>query len=122
MILQQIRERAGSDIQHIVLPEGEDPRTVRAADICSRDKIARISVLGNEEKVRAAAAKAGANLNGVTIVDHRKSADFGRMATLYYELRRAKGDLRPANCDVRTTTCELRRANCDLRTATLRRF
>ncbi|MCC6826397.1 MAG: phosphate acetyltransferase, partial [Acidobacteria bacterium] len=36
MILQQIRTRAAADPQHIVLPEGEDPRTVQAADICSR--------------------------------------------------------------------------------------
>ena len=91
MILQQIRARAAADIQHIILPEGEDPRTVTAAEICSRDKIARITLLGNEEKVRAAAAEAGANLNGVTIIDHRKADDFGRMATLYYSLRRAKG-------------------------------
>jgi len=91
MILQQIRTRAAADLQHIVLPEGEDPRTVLAAEICSREKIARISIIGNEEKVHAAANDAGANLNGVSIIDHRKAADFGRMATLYYSLRRAKG-------------------------------
>ncbi|MBK9156312.1 MAG: phosphate acetyltransferase [Chloracidobacterium sp.] len=91
MILQQIRERAAADLQHILLPEGEDPRVLAAAEMCSRDKIARISVLGDDEKVRAAASAAGANLNGVAIIDHRKSADFARIATLYYSLRRAKG-------------------------------
>lgn len=91
MILQNIRSRAAADQQHIILPEGEDPRTLAAAEICSRDKIARITVLGNEERVRTAAAEAGANLNGVTVIDHRKAAEFGRIATLYYDLRRAKG-------------------------------
>lgn len=91
MILEQIRQRAAADIQHIVLPEAEDPRTLQAADICTREKIARITLIGDEEKVRAAAVAAGANLNGVEIIDHRKSADFGKMATLYHELRRAKG-------------------------------
>jgi phosphate acetyltransferase len=91
MILQQIRTRAAADPQHIILPEGEDPRTVQAADICSRDKIARITLIGSEEKIRAAAADTGANLNGVSIIDHRKAADLVRVATLYYELRRAKG-------------------------------
>lgn len=91
MILQQIRSRASADLQHIVLPEGEDPRTIQAAEICSRDRVARITVIGNEERVRAAAAEAGANLNGVAIIDHRKADDFGRVATLYYSLRRAKG-------------------------------
>lgn len=91
MILQKIRERAAAALQHIVLPEGEDVRTVEAAATCARDGIANITVLGNDENVRELAAQAGANLNGVNIVDHLKAADFGRMATLYHELRRAKG-------------------------------
>ena len=91
MILQQIRQRAASDLQHIILPEGEDERTVQAAEICARDRIAKITLLGDEEKIREAARISNANLNGVEILDHRKSADFGKMAMLYHELRRAKG-------------------------------
>ena len=91
MILEKIRRRAAADLQHIVLPEGEDSRTVQAAEICVKNKIAKITVLGNEEKVREAARVAGANLNGAALVDHRKAADFGKMAQLYHELRRAKG-------------------------------
>ena len=91
MILQQIRQRASNDIQHIILPEGEDVRTVAAAEMCARDRIAKITVIGDEEKIREAAQAANANLNGVEILDHRKSADFGKTATLYHELRRAKG-------------------------------
>lgn len=91
MVLQKIRERAARDLQHIVLPEGEDARTVEAAATCSRDGIAKITVLGNEENVRELATQAGANLNGVNIIDHRKAADFVRMATLYHQLRRSKG-------------------------------
>ena len=91
MILETIRSRAGADIKHIVLPEGEDARTLHAAEMCTRDGVAKITVLGSEEKIRSLAADEGVNLNGVEIIDHRKSADFARMATLYYELRRAKG-------------------------------
>lgn len=91
MILEKIRQRASEDLQHIILPEGEDARTVQAAEICVREKIAKITVIGNEEKVRQLAQEAGANLNGVEILDHRKSDDFGRIATFYHELRRAKG-------------------------------
>ena len=90
-ILEKIRSRAASDLQHIVLPEGEDPRTIQAAEMCARDQIAKITVLGNEGKVREAARLAGANLNGVELIDHRKSADFGKIAQFYHELRRAKG-------------------------------
>jgi len=91
MILQQIRQRAASNQQHIILPEGDDPRTIQAAEMCVRDRVARITVIGNEEKVRALAGDTGTNLNGVDILDHRASADFGKIATLYYELRRSKG-------------------------------
>ena len=91
MILEKIRRRAAQDPQHIILPEGEDARTLNAAEMCVRDKIANITVIGDEEKIRQTAAQTNANLNGVNILDHRKSADFGRIASLYHELRRAKG-------------------------------
>ena len=91
MILEKIRARASENLQHIILPEGEDPRTVEAAAVCVENKIARITVIGNEEKVRELARESGSNLNGVEILDHRKSHDFGRMAQFYHELRRAKG-------------------------------
>src|ERR687894_2511950 len=91
MILERIRERAAADPQHVVLPEGEDPRTVVAASIVTRSSIARVTVLGDEEKVRAHARAAGADLAGVNVLDHTKASDFERVAALYHELRRAKG-------------------------------
>jgi phosphate acetyltransferase len=91
MILEKIRARAASDLQHIVLPEGEDSRTIRAAEICVRDRIAKITVLGDEQKIRDSARVESINLNGVEILDHRKANDFGKIATFYHELRRAKG-------------------------------
>ncbi len=91
MILEKIRQKAANYLQHIILPEGEDPRIVQAAAICANEKLAKITILGRDEIVRQLAKDTGANLNGVEILDHRKAADFGKMATLYHELRRAKG-------------------------------
>jgi phosphate acetyltransferase len=90
-ILERLRQRAAANPQHIVLPEGEDPRTIVAAAMCARDRIARVTVLGSEEKIRAAAHEAGADLGGVEVIDHRRSNEFDKMAALYHELRRAKG-------------------------------
>jgi phosphate acetyltransferase len=90
-ILQRMRQRAAADPQRVVLPEGEDPRTIVAAAICAREKLARVTLLGGEEKVRAGAKEAGVDLGGVEIVDHRRAPDFDRVAALYHELRRAKG-------------------------------
>ncbi|HEY0547296.1 MAG TPA: phosphate acetyltransferase [Pyrinomonadaceae bacterium] len=91
MILEKLRQRAASDLQHIVLPEGEDARTVLAAALCSEQKIARITLLGDEEKIRALAQTHGARLGNVEVIDHRRAADFEKVAALYHELRRAKG-------------------------------
>ncbi len=91
MILERIRRRAAADPQHIILPEGEDPRTVVAAAACARDRVARVTVLGSEEKIRQAARDADADLSGVEIIDHRRAPDFDQTAALLHELRRAKG-------------------------------
>jgi phosphate acetyltransferase len=90
-ILERLRQRAAAHPQHIVLPEGDDARTVLAASMCARQKIARITLLGNEEKIRAAAQASGADLGGVEVIDHKRAADFDRMAAVYHDLRRAKG-------------------------------
>jgi phosphate acetyltransferase len=90
-ILERIRGRAARDPQHIVLPEGEDPRTVVAASMVARDRLARVTVLGDEEKVRALAREAGADIGGVEILDHMRAPDFDKTAALYHELRRSKG-------------------------------
>lgn len=90
-ILQRIRERAAASLKHIVLPEGDDPRTVVAASICSREKIARITLLGAEDKIRASAQQNSVDLGGVEVIDHRAAGDFDKMVSFYHELRRAKG-------------------------------
>ena len=90
-ILDQIRQRAAANPQHIVLPEGEDPRTVVAASSIVRQKLARVTVLGDEEKVRAAARESGADLGGVDLIDHLRAADAEKMVAMLYEARRAKG-------------------------------
>ena len=90
-ILDQIRQRAAANPQHIVLPEGEDPRTVVAANSAARQRLARITVLGDEDKVREAARQAGADLGGVELIDHKRASDFEKMVSLLYEARRAKG-------------------------------
>jgi phosphate acetyltransferase len=90
-ILDQIRQRAVSNQQHIVLPEGEDPRTLVAASLAVRQRLAQITVLGSEEKVRDAARQAGADLGGVGLIDHVRAGDFDKMVSLLYESRRARG-------------------------------
>jgi len=90
-ILDQIRQRAASNPQHIVLPEGEDPRTVVAASNAVRQRLARITILGSEDGIRSAARQASVELGGVEIIDHTRAGDFDKMVSLLHELRRGKG-------------------------------
>ena len=90
-ILDRIRQRAASRPQHIVLPEGNDPRTVVAAAEATSQRVARITVLGDEETIRGIARDNQLDLGGVTIIDHKRAADFDKMVALFHDLRRAKG-------------------------------
>lgn len=90
-ILETLRQRAAGNPQHIVLPEGDDPRTVIAAAMCARKNIARITLLGDEATIRETAQRERADLAGVNVIDHKRASDFEKMATTFHELRRAKG-------------------------------
>ena len=90
-ILERIRQRAAANLQHIVLPEGNDPRTVVAAAQCTRQRIARITLLGDENVIRETARARGVDLGGVAVIDHRRAPDFEKMVAFFHELRKAKG-------------------------------
>lgn len=90
-ILQKIRTRAATKPQHIVLPEGADDRTLIAAAKLTEQRIARVTVLGEEEPLRRRAAALGVALTNVPILDPRRSPDLDRYTQELYELRRARG-------------------------------
>jgi len=90
-VLERIRARAASDPKHIILPEGEDDRTIRAASMCVTERLAKISLIGSDDVIRAKASALGVQLTGVSILDHKRSPDVDRYAARYHEARRAKG-------------------------------
>ena len=74
----------------IVLPEGHEPRTMRAAVACAERGIARCMLLGAPDEVAAQARHLGLRLpGGVTILDPRAVAE--RYVAPLAELRRHKG-------------------------------
>ncbi|HZN01097.1 MAG TPA: phosphate acetyltransferase [Pyrinomonadaceae bacterium] len=90
-ILDRIRQRAASRPQHIVLPEGNDPRTVAAAAEATSQRLAQITLLGDDDTIRSIARDNRFDLGGVAIIDHKRASDFDKMVSLFYDLRRAKG-------------------------------
>lgn len=90
-ILHRIRVRAATRLKHIVLPEGSDDRTLVAASKIAAERLARITILGNEEQIRTRSTELGADLTNVTVLNHLKSPDLEKFAQIYYELRKPKG-------------------------------
>lgn len=87
-IVAGIIDKAKTLRKTIVLAEGEEPRTVRAAEIISKNGIADIILLGDREKI--AAIYPDVDLSLVKIVDPL-AEDIEDFANEYYELRKAKG-------------------------------
>ncbi len=85
--LESLRATARENIQTIVLPEGDDPRTLEAAEKVLEQGFAKLIVVGNPVDIAAS----GRNLEGATIVDNTTSPDRQRYADLLFELRQHKG-------------------------------
>ena len=89
--IDQVKAKAKSNVKTIVLPEGDEPRTVQAAAILKAEGIARPILLGSPEAIRKVAAEKGADIGGIDIVGPATSKDAARYASALYELRKAKG-------------------------------
>ncbi len=90
-LIERIREKARADVKSIVLPEGDEPRTVAAAAALAREGLARPILLGDPARVRSVAADRGVSLGGVEIVDPASDARAAAYAAALHELRREKG-------------------------------
>lgn len=90
-LIEKIKAKASSDIKRIVLPEGDEKRTVQAAAILKKEGIAEPVLIGNPDSVKAAAAENGADITGIEIIDPATSDKASSYADTLYELRKAKG-------------------------------
>lgn len=87
-IIDSIIEKAKKLSKTIVLAEGEEPRTVEAAQTIVRNKIANVILLADEAKLKSMYPYA--DFSGIKIVDPL-TADVTYYADTLYELRKAKG-------------------------------
>jgi len=91
-ILERMLARAKANPQRIVLPEGDEPRTLEAADILLRDKVAKLILIGNPATIQQMAAEKGlTHIGEAQIVDPKNNPDLAKYAGLLYDLRKAKG-------------------------------
>ena len=90
-MMEKVFEKAKKDLRKIVLPEGEEGRTVQAAAILKAEGRAEIVLLGNPEIIRAEAAQRGVSVEGIELIDPTDSPKAAEYAEELYELRKAKG-------------------------------
>lgn len=91
-LIEKIREQARKDCQRIVLPEGDEDRTVMAADAIIREKLCFVYLIADPAEVEKKAQQYGLkNLDKATIINPKDHPRKQHYTELLYELRKAKG-------------------------------
>lgn len=91
-LINQIIAKAKADKQRIVLPEGTEERTIKAADKLVADGVADIILLGNVDEIKKLASQYNLkNIEGATIIDPETNPKKQEYADLLFELRKSKG-------------------------------
>jgi len=91
-LIQTIKANAAKANKCIVLPEGEEERTLRAADIITKEKLARLILLGNPSVIAAKAKQWGLDsIEQVTVIDPDNNPKGEFYAEMLCELRKSKG-------------------------------
>jgi len=90
-MIEKIKSKARENKKRIVLPEGDEPRTVKAAVDIVKDGLAVPVLLGNPGKIAKVASEQGVDVSGIEIIDPLTSDKAGEYAKSLYELRKAKG-------------------------------
>ena len=80
--LARMKSAAKADKKTIVLPEGEDPRTIEAAKKIVEEGLANLVILGNPDEIK---------IDGVTVIDPRTAEKKQAYAEKFAELRAKKG-------------------------------
>ena len=88
---KQLIDQARAAGSHIVLPEGDDDRILEAAHVVLRDKVAKLTILGNEADIKARAEELKLDLAGAEIINHLESPLAEEFAADFAELRKKKG-------------------------------
>ena len=91
-LIEQLVARAKANKQRIVLPEGTEERTLKAANQILTDEVADLILLGNVEEIETLAKKWGlGNIHRATIIDPATSEKAEEYAQMLCELRKKKG-------------------------------
>lgn len=89
--IENMKKRAKSEMKTIILPEADDIRVLKAAEIVIQEGFANIILIGNIEKTQDIAKQNSIDITNIKIIEPEKSNDFNRYVNEFYELRKNKG-------------------------------
>ncbi|MCL1864290.1 MAG: phosphate acetyltransferase [Spirochaetes bacterium] len=90
--VESMKAKAKSAGKKLVLAEGTEPRTVKAARMIIDEKIAsEVFLVGGKDAISKVAGEQGVNLNGITLIDPANSDLKDKFAKAFFEMRKHKG-------------------------------
>ena len=90
-MIEHVWAKARANQKTIVLPEGEEPRTVQAASKVRDEGLAKPVLLGNPDRIRAVAESTETDITGIRLIDPSVSPNAREYGDTLFKLRRAKG-------------------------------
>lgn len=90
-LLAQFKAKAQARQKTIILPEGNEPRTLRGAALATEQQLAKIILLGDADAIQKQAKAEQLSLEGMEIIDVPSSDKLTQFAEQFYELRKNKG-------------------------------
>ncbi|HBL76968.1 MAG: phosphate acetyltransferase [Bacteroidetes bacterium GWF2_42_66] len=90
-LLKKVIENAKIYQKRIVLPEGAEPRTLRATEIIIQQGIAQIILLGDPVRIKKVADECGVSVKGATVINPATDERRGHYADKMVEIRKEKG-------------------------------
>ena len=90
--IERLKDRARQNKKRIVLPEGHEERTLKAADIILKENIAEVILIGNPNEIGLLASQYGlTHIGQATIVDPKSHAKKESYMQLLLGIRKSKG-------------------------------
>lgn len=90
-LVKQLKEKAKTLGKTVILPETEDERVLRAAEIVLKEGISKIALVGNEEELKERAKSLGISLEGAIIYDPQNCSTIDEMAEILRKRREKAG-------------------------------
>lgn len=90
-LMNKLLEIAKSDKKKIVLPEGNEERTIAAAEQIYKQQLAYPILIGNKKEILDKAMEVDVDLSGIQIIDPEDSEKLDVYIEAFYELRKDKG-------------------------------